>query len=327
MKEIALSRITKLNDNIKQLLELLTGLTNSSNVLSIISETTLTESMDRILNYYMFLISYIKIKTQKDKTSSKLIYDYVITLNYLFNEYSMNIGYIIYLKNNLTTNTFLFTKVLDDELVQASGIPSDIQNTSYLLVLSEDYEKISSLLDELYSYVKIIIESNVTSLPEYFSKYKKTDPDRFTKNYILNENMIQNKLLSTNNIIPNSLGNNLQNINKLKKSNKPNKPNKLNNVIYNKNKCDNLNISSLIDCISTYTRKTDNTSTYGGKVLKKNKKKINDTKTLKTTKSQKIKKNKKRKVLINNILLISVFVLICIYKFFITKYQIKISKI
>jgi hypothetical protein len=328
MREIALSRITKLNDNIKQLLELLTGLTNSPNVLSIISETTLTESMDRILNYYMFLISYIKIKTQKDKTSSTLIYDYVITLNYLFNEYSMNIGYIIYLKNNLTTNTFLFTKVLDDELIQASGSPSDIQNTSYLLVLSEDYEKISSLLDELYSYVKIIIESNVTSLPEYFSKYKKTDPDRFMKNYILNGNTIQNKFLSTNNIIPNPFGNNLQNINKLKKSDKPNK---LNNVVYNKNKCDNLNISSLIDCISTYTRKTDNTSTYGGKVLKKilkkNNKKINDTKTLKTTKSQKIKKNKKRKILINNILLISVFVLICIYKFFITKYQIKISKI
>ena len=65
MKEIVLSRITKLNDNIKQLLELLTGLTNSQNVLSIISETTLKESIDRILNYYMFQISYIKIKTLK----------------------------------------------------------------------------------------------------------------------------------------------------------------------------------------------------------------------------------------------------------------------
>ena len=78
MKEIALSRITKLNENIKQLLELLTGLTNSPNVISIISEITLNESMDRILNYYMFLMSYIKIKTQKDKTSSKLITYFIL---------------------------------------------------------------------------------------------------------------------------------------------------------------------------------------------------------------------------------------------------------
>ncbi len=329
MKEISLSRITKLNDNIKQLLELLTGMTNSPNVLSIISETTLTESMDRILNYYMFLISYIKIKTQKDKTSSTLIYDYVVTLNYLMNEYSMNIGYVIYLKNNLISNTFLFTKVLDDELIQTSASIDDVKNTSYLLVLSEDYEKISSLLDELYSYVKIIIESNVTSLPDYFDKYKKADPDRFMKNYILNGNTVQNKFLSTNNIISNSLGNNLQNINKLKKSNKPNKLNKINNIVYDKNKCDNLNISSLIDCISTYTRKDNKSSTYGGKYLKKilKKNKIDKSKTFKTSKSQKIKKNKKRKVLFNNILLISVFILVCVYKFFLTKYQINISKI
>ena len=82
MKEIALSRIEKLISNIKSSLELLTGLINSSNVLSVISSSTLVDSIDRILNYYMFLFSYIKIKIKKDKISSALITDYLISLNY-----------------------------------------------------------------------------------------------------------------------------------------------------------------------------------------------------------------------------------------------------
>lgn len=320
MKDIALSRIDKLISNITSSLELLTGLTNSPNVLSVISSSTLIESIDRILNYYMFLLSYIKIKIKKDKISTALISDYLISLNYLINEYSMNIGYIIYLKNNLITLTFTYTKILNDDLVQTTANTSDFTNTSYILVLSDDFDKISLLLDEIYSYVKLIIESNITSLPDYFSKYKKIDPDRLRLNHLNNK--------SPNIIYPhNSLNSNLANMlnnfgpNPSPKSNNNILPKK---NIFNKNKCDSLNISSLIDGIPTCTQDVK-TTTKTNRLFKKNKlKKILKSKTDKN-KSNKNKSKKNKQNYIFNLLLTCFFVLVCIYNIVVLKYDIKLE--
>jgi hypothetical protein len=323
MKDIALSRIDKLISNITSSLELLTGLTNSPNVLSVISSSTLIESIDRILNYYMFLLSYIKIKIKKDKISTALISDYLISLNYLINDYSMNIGYIIYLKNNLTTLTFTYTKVLNDDLVQTTANTSDFTNTSYILVLSDDFDKISLLLDEIYSYVKLIIESNITSLPDYFSKYKKIDPDRLRLHNL--NNTCPNNNICTNNIYPhNSLNSNLAN---MLNNFGPNPSPKPNNIlpkknIFNKNKCDSLNISSLIDGIPTCTQDAK-TTTKTNILFKKNKlKNILKSKTNKN----KLKKNKQNKQnYIFNLLLTCFFVLVCIYNIVVLKYDIKLE--
>jgi len=315
IETVDLSRIEKLNANIKQLLELLTGLVISSNALSIISSSALVDSMDRILNYYMFLLSYIKIKIKKDKVSCALVNDYLISLNYLMNDYSMNIGYIIYLKNNLTTPTFTYTMILNDDLVQTTVNVSDFTNTSYILIISEDFDKILLLLDEIYLYVKLIIESNITSLPDYFSKYKKIDPDRL-RLHNFNNNICPDNIIYPQNPLNSNLANMLNNF-----SPKPNNilPKK---NIFNKNKCDSLNISSLIDGIPTYTQdaKTNtNTKTKTNRLFKKNKlKKILKSKTDKN-------KSKKKQTYILNILLTCFFVLVFIYNIVILKYDIKLE--
>jgi hypothetical protein len=350
MKEITLTRINKLNTNIIQLLELLTGMANSPNVLQIISSSTLVDSIERILNYYMFLRSYIKIKIKKDKISTGLINDYLESLNFLMNDYSMNIWYIIYLKNNLTnesTNenpspTFTYTKVFNDDLVTETANTTDFSNTSYFLILSEDFDKISVLLDETYSYVGLIIESNITTLPDYFNKYKKIDPDRLkiynlnknnnlVNNHPINNNPVNNHQINNHPINNNPINNNPINNNPI--NNNPVNNHQINNHcphlkynkiskqhVFNKKKCNSLNISSLIDGITTYSQNSNtNSNTKSNKLFKNNKLK-------KILKSSNIKKNKK----INNnnikkILLICFIVLLYIYNVIILKYDIKLE--
>jgi hypothetical protein len=93
--------------------------------------------------------------------------------------------------------------------------------------------------------------------------------------------------------------------------------------IFNKNKCDSLNISSLIDGIPTYTQEGKNTKTKTNikknKLFKKNKLK----KILKSKSNNKDKKNKQNYIF--NILLTCFLVLLCIYNIVIMKYDIKLE--